>query len=68
VRVPFEQHELLGMIHRQFLEHDSVNEAEDRRVRANSQRQRQHSNRGESRLLRQHPEPVPRVLPERVHN
>ena len=38
VRVPFEQHELLGMIHRRFLEHDSVNEAEDRRVRANSQR------------------------------
>ena len=47
-----QRHELCGIFKWQRLEQHGIDHGENRRVRANSQRQRQHRNRRESRRLR----------------
>ena len=48
----------------QRLQQNRVHHAENRRISANPQRQRQHRNPGEHRRLRQHSHGVPQILPK----
>ena len=61
-RLPPQQNELLRMSHRQRLEENGVDEAENRRVGPNAERQRQHGHDRESGILGQHPQAVSKVL------
>ena len=45
----------------------TVDDAEDRRVRADAQSQGQHCDRGEARVLEQHVQAVPQVPPKGMH-
>src|SRR6185437_5247739 len=60
-------HHLLGMRIRQRIQQHAVHDAENRRVRSNSERQRQYRNRRKSRRLRQHPQRISNILHQRVH-
>src|SRR5882724_11847157 len=55
------------MADRQTPQQDLIQEGKNCRIRADSQRQRQDRYEREARILRQHPQAVSHVLPERVH-
>src|ERR1700735_810271 len=55
------------MDHRQLPQQDGIEHAENRRVRANTQRQGKHRNRSKSRILDQHPDSVANVLQQCSH-
>ena len=59
-----EEEQRLRIPHRQRLEEQCVDQPEDRRVGADAQRQRNHRHHAEARILAQHPQAVPRVLPD----
>src|ERR1043165_66193 len=47
-----EKNELIGLLHRQSLEHHRVDETEDRRIRADSKRERKHCDEREARFFK----------------
>jgi hypothetical protein len=51
-----EPYELRGVSHRQHFEQNRVNQTEDRSIRANAERQREHCHSREGRVLRQDPQ------------
>ena len=57
-RVPFEQHQMLGIANRQCFEHDRVDDAEYGGVRADAKRQRKHRHGGEAGIPRQHAQSI----------
>src|SRR5208282_510691 len=58
----------LGMSNARWMQQKTIHHAEDRGVRADTQRQRQNSDGGESWRLPQHAHSVAHVLPEAVHD
>ena len=62
-----QHHELFGRLHGQGPQHDAIHEAKDCGVSANAQRQREDHDHGQHGRLREHPEGVTDVLPERGH-
>src|SRR6202000_1085775 len=63
----FDFNKLLTLRKGKWRKNDRVDHAEDRRIRANSKRERQHDDRGESRLLREHTKCEANILPQAVH-
>jgi hypothetical protein len=59
--------ELLGMRIRQWLEQDAVDDAENRGIRADAERQRQDGQRGIARASGKRPECVQHIVPESLH-
>jgi len=51
---------------RQRIEYQRVDHAEDRGVRSDAQRQREHGDEGEARTSPQHPQAIPQILNERL--
>ena len=60
-------HELRGLLYGKHLQQDRINQAEDRGIGANPQRQRENSHRSKSRRLAHHAQAVTEVLNEGVH-
>ena len=61
-------HQAVGLVVRQRLEQHTVNEAEDRRVGPDPQREREHRDGGESGALGERPACVPQVGEQGVHH
>src|SRR5208282_3183435 len=60
--------DLLRILHRQRPEEECVHHAEDRRIRPDSQRQRERTHNREARILREHPNGVLDILENRFHH
>jgi hypothetical protein len=56
--------ELLRIAVRQGIEDQRIHDAEDRRVRPDPQRQREHGDEGEAGVSPHHPQPIPSILKE----
>ena len=54
--------------HRQRLQHDRVHQGEDRGIRANAERERQHSRKGEAGRLAQLPYRVSKIMKKGIHS
>src|ERR1051326_1464919 len=67
VGAPFENHEMLRILHRQRSHQDAVNQTENRRVRADAQRQRENGHDGETRRFEEHSRAIAQVLNQRPH-
>src|SRR5262249_3623130 len=52
---------------RQRFEEHSIDNTEDRRVRTDAQRQREHGNQSEDWIFQQHSRAIPQILPESIH-
>src|SRR2546430_13532085 len=59
---------LMRIGHRQRLQHDRVNQREDRGVRTNPQRQGEHSRKREARRLAQLPYRVSKIMKKGIHS
>jgi hypothetical protein len=64
--LPRELHQPFGLLDRQIAQHQGVDHAEHRRVRADAQRQQQHDDNGESGRTAQHAGAVLQVAPGAV--
>ena len=62
-----DDHEAARIPVRQRTEEHAIHHAEDRCVRADAERERQHRNGGEAGVLRQHPYSVPQILEKCRH-
>src|SRR5436305_3324308 len=58
---------LMRIGHRQRLQHDRMHQGEDRGVRSNPQRERQHSRKGEARRHAQLPYRVSKIMKKGAH-
>src|SRR5215475_4454053 len=67
-RARSEQNQPIRLSDRQFLEQHRVHHAEERRVRADAERQRKHGDGRNPLLLQQHSRPIAQVLPETLHS
>ena len=63
-----EENEFLGVLDREELQDELVNQAEDRRVRADAERERENSHAREERRLAQGAESESKILPEGGHD
>src|SRR5207302_7886427 len=59
---------LMRIGHRQRLQHDRVHQGEDRGIRANAERERQHSRKGEAGRLAQLPYRVSKIMKKGIHS
>src|SRR5262249_28617085 len=66
MRVPFKKNQMLRIRNRHAAEDDGIDQAEDCRVRANSQRQREHRYHRERRRFTQHAPAIAKVLNKRL--
>ena len=62
-----ERHQPVGLIEGQRLQQHGIYHAKNRRVRPDPEREHQHRDRGEARILAEHPQTVANVLPEICH-
>jgi hypothetical protein len=62
---PAQLDELLGVVHWQWTKKQRVEQAEECRVGANAECERQHGNHGEARGLPEHPRCITSILPKR---
>ncbi len=62
-----ESHDAIGVFVWQGPQQNGVDHAENRAIRADAQRQREHRHRGETGVLSQHSHAIPDVLPQRSH-
>ena len=62
MRAPTKNHQALRVFGRQRPEHHRVDDAEDRGVGADAERQREDCNSGKARRFRQHPQRITQVL------
>src|SRR5580704_4169887 len=61
-RAPLEHYQLLGVLDRQRFQHQGIDQAENRRIRADSERQSEHRDGGEPGILSQNAQPETSVL------
>jgi hypothetical protein len=61
-------HNAFGIIKGQWFQQDPIDHTKDRRIRPNAEGERDHRNRGETRMLAKTPNPVANVVEYRSHD